>query len=117
MATSRLPPITKQFIPNLFKVTLIKSCTKANPKVRSNLLALGISKINRHRYHKNSPEIRGMIFAVFSPPFLFYILYLFLNSITNCATQVREYVKIEELPLEDPATSAPTSQLSVASEQ
>jgi ribosomal protein L30 len=64
MNIARLLPLTQQFIPNIFKVTLIKSSTKANPKVRSNLEALGMTKINKHRYHKNTPEIRGMIYVV-----------------------------------------------------
>lgn len=57
-------PLAHQYIPNLLKVTLIKSMTKCNPTVRSSLEALGMKKINKHRYHKNTPEIRGMIYQV-----------------------------------------------------
>lgn len=71
--TARLAPLAQQYIPNILKVTLIKSGTKANPKVRSSLESLGMSKINKHRYHKNSPEIRGMIYVVCIYNLLFYI--------------------------------------------
>lgn len=70
-------PLAHQYIPNLLKVTLIKSSSKCNPGVRSCLEALGMSKINKHRYHKNTPEIRGMIFKVG----LFPLLVLYINTV------------------------------------
>lgn len=50
--------------PLLLKVTLVKSAIRTNPKVRKNLTALGLNKINKTMIHKNVRPIRGMINAV-----------------------------------------------------
>eukprot|EP01111_Echinosteliopsis_oligospora_P005099 TRINITY_DN1828_c0_g1_i1.p1 TRINITY_DN1828_c0_g1~~TRINITY_DN1828_c0_g1_i1.p1 ORF type:complete len:103 (-),score=21.97 TRINITY_DN1828_c0_g1_i1:51-359(-) len=50
-----------QFINNLLKVTLTRSPHHGRPNVRACIATLGLKRINQHRYHKNTAEIRGMI--------------------------------------------------------
>eukprot|EP01112_Ceratiomyxa_fruticulosa_P017750 TRINITY_DN5594_c0_g1_i1.p2 TRINITY_DN5594_c0_g1~~TRINITY_DN5594_c0_g1_i1.p2 ORF type:complete len:112 (-),score=22.64 TRINITY_DN5594_c0_g1_i1:15-350(-) len=61
-------------IPNIVKVTLVKSRYHARPAVEKTLAALNLKHIHGYVYHKNSPTIRGMIH------------------------RVKHYVSIEEIP-------------------
>eukprot|EP01132_Coremiostelium_polycephalum_P005914 gene5914-7363_t len=60
----------------VIKLTLIKSSSHTTPDVKGTLKALGLYKMHHYMYHKNTPEIRGMIH------------------------KARRHLSVEEIPLE-----------------
>ncbi|KAN0038392.1 hypothetical protein ACTA71_000567 [Dictyostelium dimigraforme] len=60
----------------LLKITLIKSGNRGVPDhMKGTMNALGLRKMHHYMYHKNTPEIRGMIH------------------------KLRQHVKVEEIPI------------------
>ncbi|KAK5579546.1 hypothetical protein RB653_009230 [Dictyostelium firmibasis] len=60
----------------VIKITLTKSGNRGVPThMKGTINALGLKKIHHYMYHKNTPEIRGMIH------------------------KLRQYVKVEEIPI------------------
>jgi ribosomal protein L30 len=57
-------PLQKQFIDSIVKVTLVRSSWRTRAWVKLNLKALGLQRINQHRYLPNSADIRGKILVV-----------------------------------------------------
>ncbi|KAN0023948.1 hypothetical protein ACTFIV_008339 [Dictyostelium citrinum] len=69
-----LPPVPA----GVLKITLIKSGQRgAEEHIKGTMSALGLRKIHHYMYHKNTPEIRGMIH------------------------KLRQYVKVEEIPIKN----------------
>ncbi|MBN1970287.1 MAG: 50S ribosomal protein L30 [Candidatus Delongbacteria bacterium] len=48
----------------MLKVKLVKSMIGSKAKIKSNLFALGLRKMQQVKEHKDCPQIRGMIFKV-----------------------------------------------------
>ncbi|KYQ91785.1 hypothetical protein DLAC_07580 [Tieghemostelium lacteum] len=60
----------------VIKVTLVKSSSNCRPDLKGTIEALGLHKRLHYRYHKNTPEVRGMI------------------------NKAKHYVKVDEIPIE-----------------
>ena len=45
----------------MVKVTLVRSMIGTNKKVRDTLRSLGLTKMHKTVYKKNTPQIRGML--------------------------------------------------------
>lgn len=43
------------------KITQVKSCIGSTRKIRSTLIGLGLTKMNRTVTRKNTPEMQGML--------------------------------------------------------
>ncbi|KAM9970502.1 hypothetical protein ACTFIW_008425 [Dictyostelium discoideum] len=77
-----LSPKFVEALPNVpagvIKITLIKSGQRGvDEHVKGTMNALGLKKMHHYMFHKNTPEIRGMIH------------------------KLRQYVKVEEIPIKN----------------